>query len=599
MSRQVFESVATIFVFAREREFRGTTESAEGMTMRKCCWVFVWMGISIASCSKPGGTPKCVPGAVNPCSCQGNTSGVQTCSEDGTYAPCDCPAPSGVTCPSSFVCPDGATCDCQVDASTGAITSVTLDHGGDGEDDARHYYQYGDNLVLTHLMEDVDMDGHIDSGTTFAYDEEGRLLRETIDSNGDGRADSTSVYRYDDSGSRTLISHDEAADGSVERDCHVVQPCFAPYVGCNETCGLPGEPPAPTGPVIGVFELLGRSWEDLRGSGCGVAWTEDEYDLGRVAVCRAHETSVGVTVVNAYLLEDSVIMVLATEQHSSPTDARAHAQAINEGFSEACTRLVPEIGVETLGLEDEDYNCGSGLVGAVSFTESAVLLAFGAFQLFVELSEYQGTSCGDPSTGPPPGVSATSWDEYVCGTEEDAGQNWGGCLRSIELGPDIVQCPSPARCCPGSIRAARLAMSRSRSSHRFYLGQIEFRVQDLEVRESVGRGYSRERAASGASYVVAEYTALNRASQSLTVVGDSVVLLDSVGREFSPASGPTTAVAMSNDQDLFLSELQPGVIVGRTVVFEVPSRAVEAGVSLRFADPTLFGSGTHIVTFYE
>src|SRR4051812_29332189 len=81
-------------------------------------WLPVLLSGLIAGCGgdgpSGGGVPKCTPGTSLQCACLGNASGVQLCSEDGTFGDCQC---AGLT-----------------DAGAGASSDSSTTNMSDGHD---------------------------------------------------------------------------------------------------------------------------------------------------------------------------------------------------------------------------------------------------------------------------------------------------------------------------------------------------------------------------------------------------------------------------------------------------------------------------------
>ena len=109
---------------------------------------------------------------------------------------------------------------------------------------------------------------------------------------------------------------------------------------------------------------------------------------------------------------------------------------------------------------------------------------------------------------------------------------------------------------------------------RFEVGKIAYRITKKYLSRRVGNKYFGEDATSNAIFLVVKYTAENIGNETKTVMANSFTYRDSLDRTFQPSSGATTALAMSEGNDMILTQLQPGIERPAVTVFEVPERSV-------------------------
>ena len=102
--------------------------------------------------------------------------------------------------------------------------------------------------------------------------------------------------------------------------------------------------------------------------------------------------------------------------------------------------------------------------------------------------------------------------------------------------------------------------------------------------------------ALGAVFVIVGYDLTNDGKETETVMTDDFKVMDGEGRVFRSSSKATTAIAMLTDQDLLLTEVQPGLTREMLTAFEVAEDAARAGLTLVIKEKGLFGSGEVRVT---
>lgn len=131
----------------------------------------------------------------------------------------------------------------------------------------------------------------------------------------------------------------------------------------------------------------------------------------------------------------------------------------------------------------------------------------------------------------------------------------------------------------------------------FRLGDFTYAVKKVSTSTSVGDGYAAKRASPGAVFVVVEYSIRNDGKSTATVLTDDFKIVDEQGREFAPSVEGNTAIVMSGDKDLALSQLQPGIAKVMQTAFELPEPATKGVFSLVIPEKGLFGSGSVKITF--
>jgi hypothetical protein len=117
-------------------------------------------------------------------------------------------------------------------------------------------------------------------------------------------------------------------------------------------------------------------------------------------------------------------------------------------------------------------------------------------------------------------------------------------------------------------------------SEAFTLGEFEYRIVDWSTAEKLGNDVVSERAGDDAVFVVVRLTEKNLGKETVTGLADNFELLDAKGRTFRPSSRGKTTLAMTEGQDVIVTELHPGVGKRTATVFEVPTEAVASGAPL-------------------
>ena len=203
----------------------------------------------IISCSDGVQTEAgCVSGSA--CFCPDGQAGNQTCFEDNTFGPCDCPSDTGADVqdePGDAAGEDStATADLAeearpdvlrdaivdtVDVSDSTyeeeISSADLpwfptpcvverDEDGDGDIDVRVVITHDGDGNAVSSDTDEDNDGDIDSRGTFTWDAYGNPVLSEYDTDNDGDVDRRHAYTYDENGNRLSQESDYDGDDIVD-----------------------------------------------------------------------------------------------------------------------------------------------------------------------------------------------------------------------------------------------------------------------------------------------------------------------------------------------------------------------------------------------
>jgi hypothetical protein len=120
---------------------------------------------------------------------------------------------------------------------------------------------------------------------------------------------------------------------------------------------------------------------------------------------------------------------------------------------------------------------------------------------------------------------------------------------------------------------------------------ISYQINSAKTMKSVGHNmYARKTAGSGAQYLVIKYTETNIGKKTEDVSTNRFKLVTSDGKEYSPASDAETALRMDDIQTDYFTQLQPNIQRNAATVFEVPTRAYEAGARLEVSSGGVFSS---------
>ncbi len=130
--------------------------------------------------------------------------------------------------------------------------------------------------------------------------------------------------------------------------------------------------------------------------------------------------------------------------------------------------------------------------------------------------------------------------------------------------------------------AAAETRRQAEEARNFRLGNFSYRLNSVTFHSQMGPSFSRERASSGATFVVVRFAMRNESNSTQMILTNNLVLIDARGREFDTSSRAEVALAMSDQSDFLLSELQPGIQRNMAAGFEVPLDAVNQPYTIRF-----------------
>lgn len=127
---------------------------------------------------------------------------------------------------------------------------------------------------------------------------------------------------------------------------------------------------------------------------------------------------------------------------------------------------------------------------------------------------------------------------------------------------------------------------------RFVLGSFAYTIHGVSTSDTIGDPDTfGERATSGGTFLIIDFTIENLGKESTTVISDDFELLDPTGRKFTTSSDATTALlTVDKGKDFLLSELQPGLPVRTRTAFEIPRGAFVSGLALIVPEKGVFGS---------
>lgn len=103
------------------------------------------------------------------------------------------------------------------------------------------------------------------------------------------------------------------------------------------------------------------------------------------------------------------------------------------------------------------------------------------------------------------------------------------------------------------------------------VGGARMVINEIVPTKQVGMQAMPQKATEGASWVVVRYSVENTGNDTtLGVPGNDMFLRDAAGRNFRASGDGTTGVAMAENLDLIVTQLQPGIVKPLVQVFEVP-----------------------------
>ncbi len=118
------------------------------------------------------------------------------------------------------------------------------------------------------------------------------------------------------------------------------------------------------------------------------------------------------------------------------------------------------------------------------------------------------------------------------------------------------------------------------AGERFELGDYAYTVDDIGTASALGPEISRTEPSGGAVFLLVEYRIENMTNETATALSGDFKLQDEEGREFRSSSEAETALAMMDETDFVISELQPGIEQEAIVAFEVPEESTEGPMTL-------------------
>lgn len=110
----------------------------------------------------------------------------------------------------------------------------------------------------------------------------------------------------------------------------------------------------------------------------------------------------------------------------------------------------------------------------------------------------------------------------------------------------------------------------------FKLGDYSYQITGIEMRSSVGNQFMHSKAQDGAIFLLVRYDILNNSNETKTAMTDDFQLLDAKGRTFRPSTDAGTAYSItSGNNDLILSQIQPGIKRPMISIFEIPTESLD------------------------
>lgn len=125
---------------------------------------------------------------------------------------------------------------------------------------------------------------------------------------------------------------------------------------------------------------------------------------------------------------------------------------------------------------------------------------------------------------------------------------------------------------------------------RIELGNFAYEVNSVTPVKTLGSRFSQKDASEGARFVVVDYKIENLGNETTTVMAGDFILVDHKGRKFNTSSSAETALSMSGDADMLVSELHPGLKSKQKTAFEVPEAVLGKPMSLIIPEKG-FGKG--------
>ena len=110
-------------------------------------------------------------------------------------------------------------------------------------------------------------------------------------------------------------------------------------------------------------------------------------------------------------------------------------------------------------------------------------------------------------------------------------------------------------------------------------GDFAVSIQDIETRRSVGDQYFEKKPATGAIYVIVDFSYLNQSDKpKSSFSAPSIKLRDSNGTSYSQDTGATTYYATERELNAKgMSDINPGIQIDDASVFEISESLFDKG----------------------
>lgn len=112
------------------------------------------------------------------------------------------------------------------------------------------------------------------------------------------------------------------------------------------------------------------------------------------------------------------------------------------------------------------------------------------------------------------------------------------------------------------------------------LGDVQYTVHGFRFRNRIGRGMVAEKPASGAVFVVVDYSVKNVSNSSFTLWGNDMTLMDGKGRRYKESSKASLTLAAEQKQQWLTMQLDPGIEERVKKVFQMPKPVAQLSMEL-------------------
>jgi hypothetical protein len=131
----------------------------------------------------------------------------------------------------------------------------------------------------------------------------------------------------------------------------------------------------------------------------------------------------------------------------------------------------------------------------------------------------------------------------------------------------------------------------------FTLDDIEYTVIKMDMANHIGdSAMLGDKALKGSFFVIVTYTVENKKNETATIITDNIKLITRDGKTFSPDSKADMALLYaSQDKDMILSQLQPGIKQTAKTAFAAPEASLKQGFAIEFPSSNLFSSDKQAV----